>query len=163
MILPLEGRACWKHPRVVFECKKRKLSLKFFYFHDLIHSALSSCSVDQFLKIGTLLHELAVHERPLDSLIEMLRKDQVSQCITRSVSAQPGQSMYNQVSQCTTRSVSAQPGQSVYNQVSQSVHYSFSQCITRSVSALLGQSVHHQVSQCITGSVSAQLGQLVHY
>lgn len=45
-------------------------------------SALSSCTVDQFLKIGTLLPELAVNEKPLDSLIELLRKDQLDDTVS---------------------------------------------------------------------------------
>lgn len=41
--------------------------------------ALSSCTTEQFLKIGTLLPELAVHEKTLDMLIDLLRKDQLDE------------------------------------------------------------------------------------
>jgi dynactin 1 len=42
-------------------------------------SALDTCSVDLFLKIGTLLPELAVHEKSIDFFIELLRKDQLDE------------------------------------------------------------------------------------
>ena len=41
-------------------------------------SALSTCSVELLLKIGTLLPELAVHEKVVDQFIQLLRKDQVT-------------------------------------------------------------------------------------
>lgn len=40
-------------------------------------SALDTCSVELLLKVGTLLPELAVHEKSIDFFIELLRKDQV--------------------------------------------------------------------------------------
>ena len=40
-------------------------------------SALDTCSVDLLLKVGTLLAEMAVHEKSVDNLIQMLRKDLV--------------------------------------------------------------------------------------
>jgi len=41
-------------------------------------SALSVCSVELLLKIGTLLMEMISYEKTLDSFIELLRKDEVS-------------------------------------------------------------------------------------
>jgi dynactin 1 len=38
---------------------------------------MNQCSIDLFLKMGTLLPELAVHEKAMDFFIEALRKDQV--------------------------------------------------------------------------------------
>ncbi|XP_064631573.1 dynactin subunit 1-like isoform X2 [Lineus longissimus] len=65
---------------------------QFSFSNNLIHSlsimqstlhqyerALSSCTSEQFLKIGTLLPELAVHEKTLDMLIDLLRKDQLDE------------------------------------------------------------------------------------
>ena len=42
-------------------------------------SALNTCSVDLLLKVGTLLPELAVHEKSVDHFIELLRKDQLDE------------------------------------------------------------------------------------
>lgn len=43
----------------------------------LLPSALKTCNIDLFLKIGTLLPEMAAHEKSLDYFIDLLRKDQV--------------------------------------------------------------------------------------
>ena len=52
-------------------------------FYDLAchfnFSALNTCSEELFLKIGTLLPELAVHEKSIDHFIELLRKDQLDE------------------------------------------------------------------------------------
>ncbi|KAL8613299.1 hypothetical protein ACOMHN_052539 [Nucella lapillus] len=45
-------------------------------------SALNNCGVDLFLKVGTLLPEMAAHEKTLDHYIEMLRKDQLDETIS---------------------------------------------------------------------------------
>ncbi|KAK3590123.1 hypothetical protein CHS0354_041172 [Potamilus streckersoni] len=42
-------------------------------------SALKTCSVDLFLKIGTLLPEMAAHEKTVDYFIDLLRKDQLDE------------------------------------------------------------------------------------
>ncbi|XP_052269765.1 dynactin subunit 1-like isoform X2 [Dreissena polymorpha] len=42
-------------------------------------SALKTCSVDLFLKVGTLLPEMAAHEKSLDHYIDLLRKDQLDE------------------------------------------------------------------------------------
>ena len=42
-----------------------------------IFSALATCSVELLLKVGTLLPEMAVHEKSVDYIIQLLRKDQV--------------------------------------------------------------------------------------
>ncbi|KAL4231416.1 Dynactin subunit 1 [Mactra antiquata] len=42
-------------------------------------SALKTCSVELFLKIGTLLPEMAAHEKSLDYFIDLLRKDQLDE------------------------------------------------------------------------------------
>lgn len=41
-------------------------------------SALNICNVDLLLKIGTLLPEIVVYEKYIDTFIELIRKDQVS-------------------------------------------------------------------------------------
>ncbi|ELT87630.1 hypothetical protein CAPTEDRAFT_161353 [Capitella teleta] len=45
-------------------------------------SAMNQCNIDLFLKIGTLLPELAVHEKAMDFLIEALRKDQLDENVS---------------------------------------------------------------------------------
>ncbi|XP_076460999.1 dynactin subunit 1-like isoform X2 [Babylonia areolata] len=45
-------------------------------------SALNNCGVDLFLKVGTLLPEMAAHEKTLDHYIEMLRKDQLDETVS---------------------------------------------------------------------------------
>ncbi len=45
----------------------------------LLCSALNTCSVELLLKVGTLLPELAVHEKTVDHFIELLRKDQLDE------------------------------------------------------------------------------------
>ncbi|XP_053407314.1 dynactin subunit 1-like isoform X3 [Mercenaria mercenaria] len=42
-------------------------------------SALKTCSVELFLKVGTLLPEMAAHEKSLDYFIDLLRKDQLDE------------------------------------------------------------------------------------
>ena len=42
-------------------------------------SVLGVCSVELLLKIGTLLTEMTSYEKTLDSFIDLLRKDEVSQ------------------------------------------------------------------------------------
>ncbi|XP_052772029.1 dynactin subunit 1-like isoform X2 [Mya arenaria] len=42
-------------------------------------SALKTCSVDLFLKVGTLLPEMGAHEKSLDYFIDLLRKDQLDE------------------------------------------------------------------------------------
>ncbi|XP_074641662.1 dynactin subunit 1-like isoform X2 [Tubulanus polymorphus] len=63
-------------------CFSRNLIYMLRILQSILHqyeSALNSCSVEQFLKIGTLLPELAIHEKPLDFLIDLLRKDQLDE------------------------------------------------------------------------------------
>jgi len=43
-----------------------------------VASALTVCSVELLLKIGTLLMEMMSYEKTLDSFIDLLRKDEVS-------------------------------------------------------------------------------------
>ena len=43
------------------------------------HYALSVCTPEIFLKIGTLQPEMSAHERALDFYIELLRKDQLDE------------------------------------------------------------------------------------
>ncbi|XP_067837142.1 dynactin subunit 1-like, partial [Heptranchias perlo] len=43
--------------------------------------ALGQCSVDVYKKIGGLYPEMSVHERSLDSLIELLHKDQLDETV----------------------------------------------------------------------------------
>lgn len=43
----------------------------------MLHSVLGTCGVDMLLKIGTLLPEIAIYEKTIDSFIDLLRKDQV--------------------------------------------------------------------------------------
>ncbi|KAK7469789.1 hypothetical protein BaRGS_00036216 [Batillaria attramentaria] len=45
-------------------------------------SALNNCGVDLFVKVGTLLPEMAAHEKTLDHFIEMLRKDQLDETVS---------------------------------------------------------------------------------
>ncbi|XP_013412801.1 dynactin subunit 1 isoform X3 [Lingula anatina] len=45
-------------------------------------SALNTCSVELFLKVGTLLPEMAIHEKHLDHYIELLRKDQLDETVS---------------------------------------------------------------------------------
>ncbi|XP_025093203.1 dynactin subunit 1-like isoform X2 [Pomacea canaliculata] len=45
-------------------------------------SALNNCSVDLFIKVGTLLPEMSAHEKTLDHFIEMLRKDQLDETVS---------------------------------------------------------------------------------
>jgi hypothetical protein len=40
-------------------------------------SALSTCSPDNFLKIGVLFNDLAIQEKSVDFYLELLRKSQV--------------------------------------------------------------------------------------
>ena len=51
----------------------------FFECNIICFSALNTCSVDLLLKVGTLLPELAVHEKSVDHFIELLRKDQLDE------------------------------------------------------------------------------------
>lgn len=48
-------------------------------FNETRFSALNTCSVELLLKVGTLLPELAVHEKSVDHFIELLRKDQLDE------------------------------------------------------------------------------------
>ncbi|ESN96990.1 hypothetical protein HELRODRAFT_102242, partial [Helobdella robusta] len=41
--------------------------------------ALNTCAVDMLLKIGTLLPEIAVHEKSLDYYVDLLRKDKLDE------------------------------------------------------------------------------------
>ena len=50
--------------------------LLFHHLH-VFSSALKTCSVELLLKVGTLLPEMAAHEKSLDYFIDLLRKDQV--------------------------------------------------------------------------------------
>ncbi|XP_038135396.1 dynactin subunit 1 isoform X1 [Cyprinodon tularosa] len=43
--------------------------------------ALSQCSVDVYKKVGSLYPEMSVHERSLDSLIDLLHKDQLDETV----------------------------------------------------------------------------------
>ena len=43
----------------------------------MYYSALKTCGVELLLKVGTLLPEMAAHEKSLDFFIDLLRKDQV--------------------------------------------------------------------------------------
>ena len=43
----------------------------------VVFSAMNRCNMELFLKMGTLLPELAVHEKAMDYFIDALRKDQV--------------------------------------------------------------------------------------
>ncbi|KAK7904117.1 hypothetical protein WMY93_016724 [Mugilogobius chulae] len=43
--------------------------------------ALSQCSVEVYKKIGSLYPEMSVHERSLDSLIDLLHKDQLDETV----------------------------------------------------------------------------------
>ena len=43
----------------------------------MLCSALNVCSVELLLKIGTLLIEMLGYEKTLDSLIDLLRRDEV--------------------------------------------------------------------------------------
>ncbi|XP_043919235.1 dynactin subunit 1 isoform X3 [Protopterus annectens] len=43
--------------------------------------AMNKCSVEVYKKMGTLYAEMSVHERSLDSLIELLRKDQLDETV----------------------------------------------------------------------------------
>ncbi|XP_064610266.1 dynactin subunit 1-like isoform X3 [Liolophura sinensis] len=45
-------------------------------------SALKTCSVDLFLKIGTLLPEMGAHEKSVDYFIDLLRKDQLDETVS---------------------------------------------------------------------------------
>ncbi|RUS81403.1 hypothetical protein EGW08_010841 [Elysia chlorotica] len=45
-------------------------------------SALTSCSTDLFLKVGTLHPEMSAHEKHLDYYIDLLRKDQLDETIS---------------------------------------------------------------------------------
>ncbi|KAJ8316867.1 hypothetical protein KUTeg_004771 [Tegillarca granosa] len=45
-------------------------------------SALKTCHVDLFLKIGTLLPEMAAHEKSVDYFIDLLRKDQLDETVS---------------------------------------------------------------------------------
>ena len=54
-----------------------KLSNVFKRNKSFYYSALKTCSVELLLKVGTLLPEMAAHEKSLDYFIDLLRKDQV--------------------------------------------------------------------------------------
>ena len=58
---------------------KMYTNITFVYWNKIFLncSALNICSVDLLLKIGTLLPEIAIYEKNVDSFIELLRKDQV--------------------------------------------------------------------------------------
>ncbi|KAL4641667.1 dynactin subunit 1-like isoform X3 [Arapaima gigas] len=43
--------------------------------------ALDQCSVEMYKKMGTLYHEMIVHERSLDQLIDLLHKDQLDETV----------------------------------------------------------------------------------
>jgi len=45
-------------------------------------TSLATCSVELYLKVGTLFQELAIHEKCLDYLTELLRKDQLDETIS---------------------------------------------------------------------------------
>lgn len=48
------------------------------YAYPDLFSVMSKCSVELYMKVGTLLPELSSHEKNIDHYIELLRKDQVS-------------------------------------------------------------------------------------
>ncbi|XP_041476320.1 dynactin subunit 1-like isoform X6 [Lytechinus variegatus] len=46
------------------------------------HTALSTCSVELFCKIGTLFPEIAPHERCVDHMLDLLKKDQLDENVS---------------------------------------------------------------------------------
>ncbi|XP_078668168.1 dynactin subunit 1-like isoform X39 [Branchiostoma floridae x Branchiostoma belcheri] len=54
-------------------------------FQSILHKydkALNSCSVELYMKVGTLYPEMALHERALDHLIDLLKKDQLDETVS---------------------------------------------------------------------------------
>ncbi|XP_019625948.1 PREDICTED: dynactin subunit 1-like isoform X2 [Branchiostoma belcheri] len=54
-------------------------------FQSILHKydkALNSCSVELYMKVGTLYPEMAQHERALDHLIDLLKKDQLDETVS---------------------------------------------------------------------------------
>ncbi|XP_078588211.1 dynactin subunit 1-like isoform X14 [Branchiostoma floridae x Branchiostoma japonicum] len=54
-------------------------------FQSILHKydkALNSCSVELYMKVGTLYPEMAMHERALDHLIDLLKKDQLDETVS---------------------------------------------------------------------------------
>lgn len=70
-----------------------RLLYQLYFLQSLLHqyvSALNNCSVELFMKIGTLYMEMAVQEKALDYYIDLLRKDQLDEnvnleALTKSV------------------------------------------------------------------------------
>lgn len=70
-----------------------RLLYQLYFLQSLLHqyvSALDNCSVELFMKIGTLYMEMAVQEKALDYYIDLLRKDQLDEnvnldALTKSV------------------------------------------------------------------------------
>lgn len=70
-----------------------RLMYQLYFLQSLLHqyvSALNNCSVELFMKIGTLYMEMAVQEKALDFYIDLLRKDQLDEnvnldALTKSV------------------------------------------------------------------------------
>lgn len=59
-----------------------RLLYQLYFLQSLLHqytSALGSCGVELFMKIGTLYMEMAVQEKALDYYIDLLRKDQLDE------------------------------------------------------------------------------------
>lgn len=59
-----------------------RLMYQLHFLQSLLHqyvSALNNCSVELFMKIGTLYMEMAVQEKALDFYIDLLRKDQLDE------------------------------------------------------------------------------------
>ncbi|XP_015930705.2 dynactin subunit 1 [Parasteatoda tepidariorum] len=58
------------------------LLYQLYFLQSLLHqysNALSQCSVDLFMKVGTIYMEMAVQEKTLDYYIDLLRKDQLDE------------------------------------------------------------------------------------
>ncbi|XP_066277801.1 dynactin subunit 1-like isoform X32 [Branchiostoma lanceolatum] len=54
-------------------------------FQSILHKydkALNSCSMELYMKVGTLYPEMALHERALDHLIDLLKKDQLDETVS---------------------------------------------------------------------------------
>ncbi|XP_054715977.1 dynactin subunit 1-like [Uloborus diversus] len=59
-----------------------RLMYQLYFLQSLLHqyeNALNNCSVELFMKIGTLYMEMAVQEKALDFYIDLLRKDQLDE------------------------------------------------------------------------------------
>lgn len=65
-----------------FACRIAHILLSLQTLLRQYNSALSSCSVEKFIRIGTIYPELAVQEKAIDFYIELLRKDQLDENIT---------------------------------------------------------------------------------